>query len=447
MAMADTVRMLYNSVKEKFKFELKDEQVNIISALLGNRDVTALLPTGYGKSIHSKESFELPHVSVVVSPLISLMKDQQQQLHSWGIKSAISSDEQINVKDIASADVSVIFVTPEALIRNQWRDLLLDSKFQKRLCLLACDEAHCVSEWGENFRPEFRQISTVRSLCDVPLLAITATATDKVRADIIRYLDVKDDAYAIGIIPDRPNITLCVKERCSHDEQQELAWLLEKVKAEDDPRTMCKTVIFCRSYLMVFRVWSWLHKSLGFQTYAGEEQENHSLVEMFTSSSPEKTKDRILAVFSSPDSSIRILVSTVAFGMGVDIRDIKLVLHWGAPRSFLSYWQEVGRAGRDGNEAFAVMYPYRRSMMSSVCDKDFAASIAVDQCLREKTLIALTTCDMKKEDIPQRINCKDNNCIICECDLCRCCSVCFSRCSCSGKLDVIAKMCILKSSV
>ncbi|XP_052795130.1 ATP-dependent DNA helicase RecQ-like [Mya arenaria] len=131
--MADTVKILYNSIKEKFNFELKDEQVNIISALLENRDVTALLPTGYGKSmcyiippllkdqqvIITNESFELPHVSVVVSPLISLMKYQQQQLHSWGIKSCISSGKQINVKDIARADVSIIFVTPEALIRNQ----------------------------------------------------------------------------------------------------------------------------------------------------------------------------------------------------------------------------------------------------------------------------------------------------------------------------------------
>ncbi|XP_052213478.1 uncharacterized protein LOC127832213 [Dreissena polymorpha] len=226
------------------------------------------------------------------------MKDQASQLQESGIKCWLSCDDCLPVKDLAHADVSIVYVTPEALKQTHWRRLLRDPTFQTRLCLFAVDEAHCVSDWGYEFRPEFRDLSEIRSVVDVPLLAITATATERVREDIVKYLQISDNAFSIAIVPDRPNITLVVKSTGSERYEEELQWLLDYARVHIDNESMAKTIIFCRSYRMVYGVWSWLLDAIGLKVYA---EEKHTVegrrVEMFTASTTEKDKNRILDNF------------------------------------------------------------------------------------------------------------------------------------------------------
>ncbi|XP_052253571.1 uncharacterized protein LOC127859955 [Dreissena polymorpha] len=298
------------------------------------------------------------------------MKDQASQLQESGIKCWLSCDDCLPVKDLTHADVSKVYVTPEALKQTQWRRLLCYPMFQTRLCFFAVDEAHCVSDWGYEFRPEFRDLSEIQSVVDVPLLAITATGTERVREDIVKYLQISDNAFSIAIVPDRPNITLVVKSTGSERYEEELQWLLDYARVHIDNESMAKTIIFCRSYRMVYGVWSWLLDAIGLKVYA---EEKHTVkgrrVEMFTASTTEKDKNRILDNFKN--GRTRIIVSTVAFGMGVNIPNVSLVVHWGAPKSFLTYWQEVGRAGREEKQALAVLIPYKRSCLKSMCVDDF----------------------------------------------------------------------------
>ncbi|XP_060580153.1 uncharacterized protein LOC132736957 [Ruditapes philippinarum] len=146
--------------------------------------------------------------------------------------------------DLCKADASIVFTTPEALQNKNWRKILLDENFKKRLCLIACDEAHCISDWGEDFRPEFREISSIRSFIDAPFIALTATATDKVQEDIFRYLLFDEDlTVSVAVIPDRPNIFLQVNENCTRDFQSELEWYLKYLLETDEWK---KTIVFCR---------------------------------------------------------------------------------------------------------------------------------------------------------------------------------------------------------
>ncbi|XP_052260469.1 ATP-dependent DNA helicase RecQ-like [Dreissena polymorpha] len=168
---------------------------------------------------------------------------------------------------------------------------------------------------------------------DVPLLAVTATATEKVQQNIHQGLLLSDDALSVGVLPDRPNIRLGVRKSTDHAEE-ELVWLLQQFQTTP---TLVKTIIFCKSYRCVYQVWSWLVIQLGNTSYDGQHRSYNRVVEMFTSSTTDATKERILNDFRA--GRVSVVVATVAFGLGIDIPDVWLVVHWGALRSILSYWQ------------------------------------------------------------------------------------------------------------
>jgi len=171
---------------------------------------------------------------------------------------------------------------------------------------------------------------------------------------------------------------------------------------------------------MVYGVWSWLVDSLGSAVYKdGVPAVEARRVEMFTGSSTDDDKTRLVEAFKSPTGNVRVMVTTVAFGMGVNIPDVDTVVHWGAPRSFLSYWQEVGRAGRSGNPAIALLVPYKRSTIKAMCDEDFASSLKSQQCVRRKTLLALLTKEMDSAQLPTAASC-DGLCSVCRCCRCQC---------------------------
>lgn len=160
-------------------------------------------------------------------------------------------------------------------------------------------------------------------------------------------------------------------------------------------------------------------------------------IEMFHANTDKESKDRILEEFSKPESNIRILVSTVAFGMGVNIRDIDIVVHWGLPSSPLSYWQEVGRCSRDGREGYAVCFAFKRSYCKLKEDDEFRLVTNLDKCIRTSILrsFLLKGMDERGFDELKTISCRDNDCDTCKCSKCLCCIVCQKLCVCKGRGD------------
>ena len=148
--------------------------------------------------------------------------------------------------------------------------------------------------------------------------------------------------------------------------------------------------------------------------------------------SEERSKERILKNFKPKDGVLKILVCTVAFGMGVSILDIDLVIHWGAPKNIICYWQEVGRAGRSGQPAVALMYPYKRSLMKTITSEDVRRMLQSQTCTRQSVLKELLTKGMS--DIKLCKGCTEKECQVCECGYCRCCNACFLKCQCNGKI-------------
>ncbi|XP_052249596.1 ATP-dependent helicase wrn-1-like [Dreissena polymorpha] len=242
---------------------------------------------------------------------------------------------------------------------------------KERLCLLAVDEAHfvsqCITLLGAKISDQSSdKIGELRSLTDVPLLAVTATATENVQ---------QDTEYSTG------------GRKSTDHAEEELMWLLQQFQTTP---TLVKTIIFCKSYRCVYQVWSWLVIQLGDTSYDGEHRSCNRVVEMFTSSTTDATKGRILNDFRA--GRVRVVVATVAFGLGIDIPDVRLVVHWGAPRSILAYWQEICRAGRDGDPALAVVFAYPRSIKD--CDDDMKTMVNGTECVRRTVLKELRTKDM-----------------------------------------------------
>ncbi|XP_060588190.1 uncharacterized protein LOC132743655 [Ruditapes philippinarum] len=160
---------------------------------------------------------------------------------------------------------------------------------------------------------------------------------------------------------------------------------------------------------------------------------------MYHSSTDADTKRWIMEDFTKCDSTIKVLVCTVAFGMGVSISDTEIVIHWGAPKSILAYWQEIGRSGRSGQYSYAIMYPYKHSLISNMATEEIKTLSKSSECLRKYALTKLVTKKMKGE-LPSSENCVTNNCQICACAACSCCSFCYKLCQCKGKLDAWSKL-------
>lgn len=186
----------------------------------------------------------------------------------------------------------------------------------------------------------------------------------------------------------------------------------------------------------MYNIWSWLVDTLGEKAYTNNVMKiENRKIEMFHSSTDEDSKERVLCNFKMADSSIRILVCTVAFGMGVNIPDIDIVVHWGSAKSVLSYWQEIGRGGRSGNPALALMYAYPRSLMKIVTDETMKEICNSHSCIRRNVLLNLLTKSMSPDKLPHaKANC-NKTCNICTCLLCSCCGYCASTNTCTGKMN------------
>ncbi len=309
-------------------------QEEIVLSVMSGKDTLALMPTGGGKSI----TFQLPALAsegicLVVSPLVALMRDQVIRLKSMDIKAqAIHSGmtrEEIDIalENCAYSDVKFLYISPERIATP-----LFKSRVQKlNVNLLAVDEAHCISQWGYDFRPSYLKIAQLREMLPpgVPVLALTATATTNVVKDIMARLNFKEP-NVLKTSFNRPNISYIVRK--VEDKNSYLADTLRKIRGSG--------IIYVRNRKKCKEIAEMLAK-MGIPA------------DFYHAGLPSELRDKKQAAWTSGNA--RIIVSTNAFGMGIDKSDVRFVVHWDIPDSIEAYFQESGRVGRDGKQAYAVM--------------------------------------------------------------------------------------------
>jgi ATP-dependent DNA helicase RecQ len=316
-------------------------QEDIIQAVLAGKDTLALLPTGGGKSIcFQVPALALDGLCIVVSPLIALMKDQVEQLIRRGIYAvmvASSMDfKQIDkvLDECVSGKAKFLYLSPERL----QTDLFKERAKRMKIGLLAIDEAHCISQWGYDFRPPYLEIAEFRkNIPQVPIIALTATATPSVQQDIQTKLAFRQDAQVFQKSFARPNLSYTVLQADNKGK-----YLIESLK-----RLNGSAVVYVRSRNKTQQLAEFLQKNLFSADYY------HAGLPPFVRS---KKQDDWL------QGKIRVMVATNAFGMGIDKPDVRLVIHWELPDSLEAYYQEAGRAGRDEQKAYAVAFFQERDM-------------------------------------------------------------------------------------
>lgn len=310
-------------------------QAEIIDHLSAQKSCLVLMPTGGGKSI----CYQIPALlseglTVVISPLIALMKDQVEALRSNGIKasffnSSLTTQEQDAVLWAAKlGELKLLYIAPEKLFSGRTVDFFK----QLKINLFAIDESHCISSWGHDFRPEYRQLSMLRNeFPNVPVVALTATADKVTRRDICQQLQIPEEDIFISSF-DRPNIGLAVLPGRKRLEQ--IQDFLEKVPQQSG-------IIYCLSRKATETVTDGLRK-FGFD------------VDYYHAGLSSEERSRVQERFINDD--LRIIVATVAFGMGIDKSNVRWVIHYNLPSNVESFYQEIGRAGRDGSKAQTVLF-------------------------------------------------------------------------------------------
>jgi ATP-dependent DNA helicase RecQ len=315
-------------------------QRQVIEHALAGRDVFVLMPTGGGKSLtYQLPALVMPGLTIVVSPLIALMQDQVDRLRANGIaatfvNSFLSAAERTQRERAAlNGQLNLLYVAPERLLTPSFLALLDQVDNNVGLSLLAVDEAHCVSEWGHDFRPEYRQLGQLRNRYPhAPMLALTATATERVRQDILTQLRLRDPHIHIASF-NRPNLSYEVRQK-NHGSYRELLQLLRQEPG-------APVIIYCQSRKGVDE----LSRDL-------ERDGIRALPYHAGLTSEQRTENQ--ARFIRDDVSV--LVATIAFGMGVGKPDVRAVIHYDLPRNLEGYYQESGRAGRDGLPAECILF-------------------------------------------------------------------------------------------
>ncbi|GAB4125689.1 MAG: DNA helicase RecQ [Raineya sp.] len=327
---------LKEKLKEIFGYsQFRGNQEEIIKNLMAGNHTFVIMPTGAGKSL----CYQLPAVimegtAIVISPLIALMKNQTDQLVAFGIdarflNSTLSKTEMNRVKkDVLSGKVKMLYVAPESLTKEDNLEFLKKAN----ISFVAIDEAHCISEWGHDFRPEYRKIRGIVDSLDkkLPIIALTATATPKVQQDVQKNLQM-EDANVFASSFHRSNLFYEVKPK--RDPKKQLIRFIKQKKGQSG-------IVYCLSRKTVEEIAELLSvndiKALPY--HAGLDAE----VRM-------KNQDAFL------NEDVDVIVATIAFGMGIDKPDVRFVIHYDAPKSLEGYYQETGRAGRDGLEGHCLM--------------------------------------------------------------------------------------------
>ena len=323
---------------EKYLFELKkyfgydsfrEGQYLIIDNILSNKkDILTIMATGHGKSI----CYQLPPlitngISIVISPLISLMNDQVIQLQKLGISSctfnSLTEDRQNVYTSILNGDYRVVYTTPETLVN------IIHPLKNCNITLIAIDECHCITQWGATFRPSYLLLSTIKDVFpNVPVLALTGTASAYVEKDIIKQLKLVNPLI-IRTSPDRPNLTYIVKRKTT---------IINDLQLLNNNES---TIIYCQTVKTTEKIAKIVKSmNLSYGVYYADLDSS--------------VRNDIHTKFLN--NEIQIVISTIAFGIGINKPNIRTIIHYGSPRDLESYVQEIGRAGRDGNQSTCYVF-------------------------------------------------------------------------------------------
>lgn len=360
-----TEDFLQSQLKRFFNYsDFREGQAEIVSTILKKQDVLAVLPTGAGKSIcFQLPALILPGLTIVISPLISLMKDQTQGLNKLGeralaINSTMAFNKQGEVLHQAlSGEIKLLYVSPERLQNPGFQEF----SRQANISMVVVDEAHCVVQWGRHFRKEYFEIPKyVKLLNTRPIVAaFTATATEEVRQEIIQRLNFQHPrSFVAGF--DRPNLNFQVVK--SGNKEISILQYLQKHRGE-------KGIIYCTTRPQVLKLQKVLAEN-GFSC--------HRYHGGLTSLERQRNQNDFL------DNRVDIMVATNAFGMGIDKKDVRYILHYSMPLDLEGYYQEAGRAGRDGLPSECVLF--FNPLDIETCEKLICES-AGDNSEREKGLL------------------------------------------------------------
>ncbi|TAE48091.1 MAG: DNA helicase RecQ [Bacteroidetes bacterium] len=330
---------LTQALRKYFGYDsFRGKQEDVIRNILTGNNTFVIMPTGAGKSL----CYQLPAVlmegtALVISPLIALMKNQVDQLQAFGIEagflnSSMNRSEYDAVKQkVLSRQLKLLYVAPESLVKEEFIDFLM----QAHVSFIAVDEAHCISEWGHDFRPEYRRIREIMGhLGNVPIIALTATATPKVRLDIVQNLHIENaNLYLTSF--NRPNLYYEIRPKINpaHATTETIKFIKQQAGKSG--------IVYCLSRRKVEEIAEILNvngiKAVPY--HAGLDS---------------NTRTRHQDMFLSED--VHVVVATIAFGMGIDKPDVRFVIHYDVPKSIESYYQETGRGGRDGLEGNCILF-------------------------------------------------------------------------------------------
>ena len=344
--MAAKKQNLTEALKKYFGFDkFKGDQEAIIQNVLSGRDTFVLMPTGGGKSLcYQLPSLLMEGTAIVISPLIALMKNQVDIISSMSdegtahyLNSSLNKAAIDQVKaDILAGRTKLLYVAPESLTKEENVEFLK----QANISFYAVDEAHCISEWGHDFRPEYRRIRPIiNEIGNAPVIALTATATDKVRTDIKKNLGIVDaDEFKSSF--NRPNLYYEVRPK-TKDVDKDIIKFIKQHPGKSG-------IIYCLSRKKVEELAEILRANdiRAAAYHAGLESALRS-----------QTQDDFLM------ERIEVIVATIAFGMGIDKPDVRFVIHYDIPKSLEGYYQETGRAGRDGGEGICIAFYSHRDLM------------------------------------------------------------------------------------
>ena len=332
--------LIHKTLKEFFGYDaFKADQEKIITHLIGGGDAFVLMPTGGGKSLcYQLPALVMEGTAIIISPLIALMKNQVDLLRGFVagegsiahfLNSSLTRQQIDEVReDLLAGKTKLLYVAPESLTKDENVQLLREVK----ISFYAVDEAHCISEWGHDFRPEYRRIrSLVDQIGRAPIIALTATATPKVQSDILKNLGIPDAAVFKSSF-NRPNLYYEIRDKVDPEKdlikfirqnpgKSGIIYCLSRKKVEEMAELLCINGIKALPY----------HAGLDAKVRA--ENQDKFLME-----------------------EVQVIVATIAFGMGIDKPDIRFVIHYDIPKSIESYYQETGRAGRDGQEGICIAY-------------------------------------------------------------------------------------------
>ncbi|KAI7486687.1 ATP-dependent DNA helicase [Hortaea werneckii] len=340
-------------LRERFKLKgFRENQIQAINTTLAGKDAFVLMPTGGGKSL----CYQLPSlitsgktrgVTIVVSPLLSLMEDQVQHLNNLRVQAFLlngesNADAKRHVRDALAMSepqkyIQCLYVTPEMLSKNQSLVSLFERLYQRnQLARLVIDEAHCVSQWGHDFRPDYKQLGEIRrKFPGVPVMALTATATENVKVDVIHNLSMKNcEVFTRSF--NRPNLFYEVRSKKGKQDVEEIAGLIRDNHRGQTGIIYCLSRKDCENMAKALKK---EHKIRAYHYHAGLE-------------SPEKT--RIQKCWQAGE--YQVIVATIAFGMGIDKANVRFVFHHSLPKSLEGYYQETGRAGRDGKPSSCYLF-------------------------------------------------------------------------------------------